>query len=160
MELISARGGEVYSASSSSRFTIRKRPAADPPLLETCTVPQRRRKHHCSAVVSARRLFVSTSLLSARPCSSVHAEARGASQILGYYVRRSRSSLVDFMYKAQKIVIPCSALLTGSFPIPGYKSTTETLLSLMRKSAAGMGNRVSCESGANLWISFHCSQSA
>ena len=101
VELISARDGEVYLASSSSRFTIRKRPAADPPLLETCTVPQHRRKHHCSAVVSARRLFVLTSMLSATPCSPVHTEARVTSQIPGYYARRSRSSLVETMYRAQ-----------------------------------------------------------
>ena len=46
-----ARDGEIYLASSSSRTTIRKRPAADPSLLGTCIVPQPPRKHPIIAVV-------------------------------------------------------------------------------------------------------------
>ena len=53
------RDGGIYLASSSSRFTIRKRPAVDRWLLENCTVPQRRQKHHINAVVPARGLRIS-----------------------------------------------------------------------------------------------------
>lgn len=92
-----ARDGEVYLASSSSRFTIRKRPAAGPSLLEACIVPRRRRKCHTDAVVSPceEPLCQQTCTLRRRRSPPTLGITRLRSS------RPSRPSLVDLVYRAQ-----------------------------------------------------------